>query len=584
MKRKFLKILATVVSVLTLGSVAMGCGVGKGKGPGKGPGGGGEGGDNTKYNISMLVNGWTNTPTSADDPYKKWVSDNYDLNVTLNATTDFTNSVMIAFSSSNKPNIVCFPDFTSFQSLRNQGVLLEDWTPWLEKMPNFSKVLAESSQAFTKQVMTDGSGNLNAIWTPSNAPTWSLKIREDWANEYRALTNNYDINGNVTSTNVYVPAGATATNGGQWQPNTPEDLLNFARYIKVFKNKGLSKEDYYGFSTAGGGTSLGTLETWMPLMWGRVPVAPYGFYVNSNNEIQFSTTDGTYAPYLNYLRQICDEGLIDPNWFSQQFSNDKRTTAGKIGIQWYPGSITSSTEIDANAGRPEGSKVDTTDWWETYPLPVSPDSTNELKGYMAGEGLAGNIITVSKQTALNRGMMEKICAFIDDCYAYYDKDQDQYERGEAYDALRWGVNIENGINYQVIPGSNLVYCNTSGDGNAYRDRYSGAWDWGAWIDSTYDGVVQGKDATITGITLKVAEHDLKTATYKTTPQIGEYLILDSSLITDMTLDMASFAYKYATRSTTMSVEEYCIKWRTTLKGDQLLSQAAAQFRALGLMR
>ena len=532
------------------------------------------------------MQGWTNTPTTDSDPYMKWISDNYNLNVTLNATTDFTNSVMIGFSSTNKPNIVSFPTFTSFQSLRNQGVLLTDWTPYLDLMPNFKKMLYSDSQAFTKQVLTDSDGNLNAIWTPAETPTWSLKIREDWAEEYRALTADYDQNGNVTTeaSDVYVPAGATVTDGGEWMPETPEDLLYFARYIKVFKNKGLDKADYFGFTTAGGGTSLGTLETWMPLMWGRVPVAPYGFYVNSDNEIAFSTTDGTYELYLDYLKQIVSEELIDPNWFSQSFSNDKRTTYGKIGIQWYPGSITSSTDIDANAGKSDSEKVDTTDWWETYPLPVSEDSDNEFAGYMAGEGLAGNIITVSKQTAMNKGMMEQICKLIDDCYANYDATTDTYERGKAYDALRWGVGVDSGMEYLEIKGTNLVYCNTDGDGNTYRSIYTGAWDWGAWISSSYDGVVQGLTKDITSITLKVAEHNLKTATYKTTPQIGEYLTLDSSLITDMTLDMASFAYKYATGTASKTVSEYCDYWKTSLKGNELLQQAAQQYKALGLMK
>ena len=319
-------------------------------------------------------------------------------------------------------------------------------------------------------------------------------------------------------------------------------------------------------------------------MWGRVPVAPYGFYVNSDNEIAFSTTDGTYELYLDYLKQIVSEELIDPNWFSQSFSNDKRTTYGKIGIQWYPGSINSSTDIDANAGKSDSEKVDTTDWWETYPLPVSEDSDNEFAGYMAGEGLAGNIITVSKQTAMNKGMMEQICKLIDDCYANYDATTDTYERGKAYDALRWGVGVDSGMEYLEIKGTNLVYCNTDGDGNTYRSIYTGAWDWGAWISSSYDGVVQGLTKDITSITLKVAEHNLKTATYKTTPQIGEYLTLDSSLITDMTLDMASFAYKYATGTASKTVSEYCDYWKTSLKGNELLQQAAQQYKALGLMK
>ena len=581
MKRNFLKQMLSAALLLTMGCASVGCGKGKGPGGGAGNSAGGEGG--TAYNVSLLVQGWVNTPTDNTDPYQKWIVDNYNLNVSLNATTDFTNAVMIGFNSKNKPNIISFPDFTSFQSIRSQGVLLEDWTPWLDQMPNFKKVINSESQAFTKQVMTDSAGNLNAIWTPANAPTWSLKIREDWAEEYRALTDNYDENGNVTSSdNAYIPAGATVTDGGEWMPDTPDDLLYFARYIKVFKNKGLEKVDYYGFTTAGGGNSLGTLETWMPLMWGRCPVAPYGFYVDSNNQVQFSTTDGSFQPYLDYLRQICDEGLIDPNWFSQQWANDKRTTAGKIGIQWYPGSITSSTQIDANAGRTEADQIDTTDWWKTYPVPVAEENTTEFAGYMVGEALAGNIISVSKQTAMNKGMMEQICKLIDDCYAFYDKDTDTYSRGKAYDALRWGIGVESALSYKTIEGESLVYCNTAaGD---YKGRYPGAWDWGAWISSSWDGVVQGTTDEITDVALKVAEHDLKTASYISTPQIGAYLVLDSSLITDMTLDMASFAYKYATRTTTVTVEQYCNTWKTSLKGNELMQEAELQFKALGLMK
>lgn len=575
MKKNLFKVIAAV-----LATVSVACFTACGKKPQESNTAGGT------DKITLLLSGWTNTPTSADDPYRKWIADNYGLDVSLNATTDFANSVMIGFSSKTKPNIVAFPSFTSFRQIRDQGVLLDDWTPYLEKMPNFKKMLEGDSQKYTKQVMTDANGKLNAVWTPATPPTWSLKIREDWANEYRALTDNYDKNGNVAtdSASVYIPAGATVTDGGKWMPDSPDDLLYFARYIKVFKNKGLASADYYGFTTAGGKNSLGTLETWMPLMWGRVPVVPYGYYV-ADGKVSFSTTDGSFEPYLNYLRNICDEELIDPSWFSQQFSDDKRTTYGKIGIQWYPGSISSSTQIDANANRKEDEKIDTTDWWETYPLPVADDAVNEYAGYMAGMGLAGNIITVSKQTSLNKALMEKICKLIDDCYAYHDEATGEYHRGVAYDALRWGVGIEDGVNYKNIPSSTLVYCNTAGDNKkTYRGDYSGAWDWGAWISSSYDGVVQGTDKEITSITLKVAEHNLKTATYKTTPQIGEFLTLDSGKVTDVVADMVSFAYKYATRTTEKTVAGYCAEMNARADFKSLLAEAENQFRTLGLLK
>ncbi len=586
MKNRFFKLLVSAILATVL-LASVGCN--------KKPGGNNGNTGDKVYDITLLLNGWTNTPTTDSDPYKAWIKENYGLNVTLNATTDFTNSVTIGFASKQKPDIVSFPDFTSFQSIRNQGVLLEDWTPYLEKMPNFKKMLSGSSQAFTRQVLTDSNGKLNAIWTPAAPPTWSLKIREDWAAEYRKTTTAYDKNGNpTTAADAYIPAGATVTEGDIWMPYTPEDLIYFARWIKVFKNSDQGNLDYFGFSTAGGNNSLGTLETWMPLMWGRVPVAPYGFYIDAEGNVQFSVTDGSYEPYLKYLRQIVQEELIDPQWFSQQFQNDKRTTGGKIGIQWYPGSITSSTQIDANAGRGENDQIDTTEWWETYPLPVAKDGIEGVAGYMAGEGLAGNIITVSKQTALNTALMDKICAFIDDCYAIYDEENDVYTRGKAYDALRWGIGVESSIVYKSIEGTSLTYCNTTGDENTYRGKYTGAWDWGAWISSSYDGIVQGSTPEITDITLKVAEHDLKTATYKTSPQIGEYLVFDKTMtnkvdtgaVNEMVSDMVAFAYKYATAANgaVPSITEYEQKWRTTLKGNLMLEVAAEQYRALGLMK
>ncbi|MBP5307686.1 MAG: hypothetical protein J6Z34_00950, partial [Clostridia bacterium] len=201
------KILLSVVLVLAVTVSSVACKKEKGGSSDADSGSGKENG--TVYSVSLLLNGWTNTPTSSDDPYRAWIKQNYGLDISLNATTDFTNSVMIEFSSKKKPDIISFPDFTSFQALRNQGVLLEDWTPYLEKMPNFKKLLSGESQAFTKQVLTNEKGKLNALWTPSTPPTWSLKIREDWADEYRAMNDAYDENGNKTSSlNAYIPAGA----------------------------------------------------------------------------------------------------------------------------------------------------------------------------------------------------------------------------------------------------------------------------------------------------------------------------------------------------------------------------------------
>jgi hypothetical protein len=396
-----------------------------------------------------------------------------------------------------------------------------------------------------------------------------LKIREDWMKEFRAAKG-YAVD---------------------WAPETPDNLLEFARWVKTAKNADQTALDVFAFTSAGGNNSLGTLGTWLPLMYGAVSVAPWGFYTEGG-EVGFSVTDGSYKKMLEFLRVIEKEQLIEPVWFSQKFEDKHRTYQGKIAIDWLPGAVTDYTQTEFTDK--DGSiKQDTTDWWETYNLPVDPSADNSRAGYMPGPGLAGKIITVSQKAALNAEKMKKICALIDACYCYYDSETGEYRRGEAYDALRWGVGIEDGLAYIDIPDSNLKYVNTSSvtAGRAdryYREKQTGAWDWGAWFSSTNDGIVQGNKAQLDSIVLKVAEHNIKTANMPSKPEIGSYLQLPAADLNEMVGDMVAFERRYITQNWDQAArdgeyDKYIARWRNELKGDEFLAAAKIQFGELGLL-
>ncbi|MDR3318337.1 MAG: hypothetical protein LBS99_02770 [Clostridiales bacterium] len=518
--------------------------------------------------VLLLLQGWTNTPTDSQDPYKKYISDSFGLNVSLNASSDFDNACVVAFQSSNRPDIVSFPDYTTFQKYFKQSVLIDDWTPYLQYMPNFSSVIDSAQQASAKQIFSAG-GKLSALWTPAEPPVWSLKIREDWLTQFRAEKS-------------YAAA---------WAPTTPDMLLEFARWIKTAKNPNQAALDVFAFTSAGGSNSLGVLGTWLPLMYGAVSVAPFGFYPEGD-EVKFSTTDGSYKQMLEFLRTVVQEQLIEPTWYSQQFADKHRTYQGKIAIEWLPGSVTDYTQAEFTDA--DGNVTqDTTDWWETYDLPVQPGTANTRAGNMPGPGLAGKIITVSKKAALNADKMRKICALIDACYSRYDAETDTYARGSAYDALRWGVGIEDGLAYADIAGANLKYINTSsvsaGRGERYyREKQTGAWDWGAWFSSTNDGIIQGNKSEVDAIVLKVAQHNVKTANMAAKPEIGAYLQFPAADLNEMVNEMVAFEYGYATQSGWDSSERetrynaFIQRWRTSLKGNDFLASAAEQFRSLGL--
>ena len=189
--KTFKKILCTTIAAV-VSLAATGCGDGNIVG-----------GITSSDNITILTTAAVGTPTTENDPYKQYIKDNYGLNATLIAATDFATTAQLQFSNTeNMPDIVAFESVDSFRTIFNQGVLLSDWTPYLDKMPNFSKIINTEDadrpgEPSIARLMLTEEDKLTALWTLPDPPTWSLKIREDWADEYRATTEPYYLDGQV---------------------------------------------------------------------------------------------------------------------------------------------------------------------------------------------------------------------------------------------------------------------------------------------------------------------------------------------------------------------------------------------------
>jgi hypothetical protein len=549
------------------------------------------GGEQSSNKVTILCTAAVGQPTTENDPYKKYIADNYGLDVTLIAASDFNTTAQLKFSNTDDmPDIVAFDNIDSFRTIYNQGVLLSDWTPYLSDMPNFTQIIntpdadRPNEDSIAKLMLTEDDG-LTALWTLPDPPSWSLKIREDWADEYRQAP------AGMVNGVEYYPAGNVATNGGPWQPNTPEDLLNFARWIKMTKNENQSNLTCFGFSTAGEQTDFGVLGTWIPLMYGSVCQLPWGVYFDENNNVDFGITDGTEKLMLDFIRTLIKEQLIEPNWYYQNASQ-KTSTAGKIGIEWYTGEISETTQgyFNRQAEVNNTVAVDTTNWWKTYPVPKDP--SRPYGGFQPSDGFLGTIITVSVKAANDEAKMEKIIAFLDDLAmtkTVNENGETVYNRSAGYDALRWGVGIEESLAFQNIQNTNRVYLYTGDEGvekRSYRSEYPGAWDWGMFFRSKDDGVVQGtSNQTVTQIVNKVIEHDATTANYTRRLQYGSVLKLDSSIISTLTKKMQAFEYEYVNSNWSAEVAQqkydaFVADWKKS-GGDALLAEAAKQFKNYG---
>lgn len=289
---------------------------------------------------------------------------------------------------------------------------------------------------------------------------------------------------------------------------------------------------------------------------------------------------------------------IEPNWYYQNASQ-KTSTAGKIGIEWYTGELSETTQAYYTRNNiidpATGEVYNTKDWWETYPVPKDPASP--YGGYQPSDGFLGTIITVSVKAANDAEKMQKIIKFLDDLAMTKTENADgtvTYNRSKAYDALRWGVGIEDSLNFQTIENSSQVYIYTGdeaeGTERSYRSQYPGAWDWGMFFRSTDDGVVQGTTSpVVTSIVNKVIEHDSTTAGYKRRLQYGSVLKLDSSVISTLTKKMQEFEYKYVNDKNKTAAaaqkmyDDFVADWKKS-GGTELLKEAEKQFRSYGWIK
>ena len=440
--------------------------------------------------IKLLTVGVTNVPVSnpESDPYYQYIKDEYGLDVTMMAynANDFKQKITTLFAGKDAPDIVSFPNYDEFKKVYDQGVLIADWNPYLESMPLMSNVINLDPFDFktpnpvkSRFIEND---KLISLWTLPQPLKWVEFIRKDWVVEL-----GYEEG---------------------WHPKTPAELLVFAEKVKqnkVLANvNGKSVGDPlcdipgvqpYCFTSAGENKNTGMFGNFAIHMFGS-----HTWYLDEDNNLKHPILTGNYQKAFDFMKTVIDNEYINPNWLSYNFQDQQLTALNdQAAIVSFTSDIIRTTyqkHVDPSTAF---TADETLDWWEVMKMPIAPGTDGGLQD---SPGYTGKILTVSKAAAADQVKMQKITKLFNDVSLNYDYDkkgtQEFYIRGEAYDKLRWGVGIEEVLEFLPIEGTDKVYCNTSapfGEDPHYRGNEPGAWDWGAWFNTTGDGVIEGKGVT-----------------------------------------------------------------------------------------
>ena len=252
-----------------------------------------------KISINLMTPAWVGTPRPADDPYQKWINEKFNVDFIMDAIPykDFETQLMVRLSSGEQPDIIHTWDqfLPKMQALYDQGVFIEDWNQYINNMP---AVKDNISEAGFKKLSKDG--KLMFITKKTGPSTAGWQIRTDWLK-----------------------------NLGLEVPKTVEELLNVAKAFTFNDPDKNGKNDTYAFTSAGGGSGIGEIINLMN-MYG-----PQGFYVDGNGKVTHRVVDGNYEKYLNFLKQVVSDKLIDPDFITVQWAqrapNVYNSKYGKIG-------------------------------------------------------------------------------------------------------------------------------------------------------------------------------------------------------------------------------------------------------------
>lgn len=474
--------------------------------------------------IEFFYTPWASTPFSGEDPYEAYLEEKYGYDFVLTPATDFSSQLMTRATAGDMPDLILI-DMTDLRSLYDQGVLLEDWTPYLENMPNTCANMSDLAKAYLTL-----DGKIIACPAIAGDQKWSFMIRQDWLD-----------------------------NLGLSMPTSDEELLNVMRAFTFDDPDGNGVDDTYGFTAAGGNKGTGELANLLLLY------ASEGYFVDENGQVTSAIHDGSYLQYLKLARIIVEEGLIDPDWYTQGWDERKPNLyAGKFGICWYPASALIQ-ELSTLVGNDES----VYSMWKILPM---------YTGALPSQPVTGVLRTVSADAAADEKKMAVICQFLEDC-AYPNEQYFMMRDGYEIDACDVLEEVSEGVYF-------VGYSSEEQVAKRIRQPGSSLLGWGQMVQAPGQNYFQGYLQNLTEpsqMNMKQAEFWKEWDAMKHYDAAYRLLNPDPTLLEDANAMKAEFEIAYLLGEVDEADYEEFVQEYNANYGDQLLKNAEETFRAYGVI-
>jgi putative aldouronate transport system substrate-binding protein len=476
--------------------------------------------------IEIMTQPWVGTPMGENDPYKKWLDENFNATFTLTQSPEFATEILVRFASGSPPDIFDISK-DGLTKLYDQGVVVSDWSPYLDRMPTAARNIGDAAKSYYTR-------NNKLICLPAlpGEQKWAFNIRTDWL---KAL--------------------------GLSQPKTPDDLLAIAKAFTTGDPDKNGKSDTFAFTSAGAGKSLGEIANLLA-MYG-----PMDFYVAEDGTVKHPVLDGNELNFLKFLKKIVDEKLIDPNWYTQGWNERKPNLYnGMFGINWYP-PMALLTETDVSRNN-DGVVLN---WYETMSMPQG----SSIGGKLPPMNPFGVLRTCSTNAEKDAAKWNVIMKFFEETSS----------PNEGYYKLRWGVGIdgftmiplEGGYSYIDLLGAAGLHKRGEREGQSL-----GLYDWGKIVVTYDDKIMSGSTEKPNDLVFKTVAMEQVINNIGRLPQDAFLLDLNPDVLNEANRIKSEFEINYILGKAT-DYEAFKEAWLAG-GGQTLLNAANDQFKAKGMIK
>lgn len=300
-----------------------------------------------KYSIEILTHNYGKPPLAPDeDPVNMWLSKQFNMDIKLTAINggDIETTLSTRFASGDEPDVMMLPSRELAFTLSDQNLLVDakkiyPYMPQTVKFATKNMIVWSTNKSnqqipfITKYGIQDG--------------VWGFAIRQDWLDKF-----------------------------DMEYPTTKEQLLDYAKACTFEDPDGNGKDDTYFMTGAGGGTGFGMLGGYNTMFGNPAPVV-------KNGELSHPMFNGTEKEYLSFLKELYDEKVLAPDWYSIEWEKAKSYTMNdKVGMVWYPAGVL--FQEYTNAKNQDLQSLDVWSYYKEAPIENGKFGASGNPGYMWG--------------------------------------------------------------------------------------------------------------------------------------------------------------------------------------------------------